>query len=64
MKFEKLEKLARELGYSLYRNKKEINWTSNDKKHSGTSFSVAEAYEDLKLDYQLRMKNEGLCAAS
>lgn len=58
MLMKKLKILARELGYSLERKNREVKWTkNNDKTRCGISTGVAEAYEDITLDYKQKLKS-------
>lgn len=57
MLMKKLETLARETGYILERKGREVTWTRNDDKEiQGKSSCVADAYNDIKEDYELRLK--------
>ena len=55
--FKKLEQLARELGYSLDRRRREIKWICNQTpERNGVSFSVSDAADDIRLDHQCRLE--------
>jgi hypothetical protein len=57
MLIQKLEKLARETGYTLEREGRKVKWRRNDNKNvNGISDSISEAYEDISLDYQHQLK--------
>lgn len=57
MLIQKLEKLARETGYTLEREGRKVKWRRNDNKNvNGISDSISDAYEDISLDYHERLR--------
>lgn len=58
MRFNKLEFFARERGYLIERKGREIHWIRNDDRTvRGVSVGVSDAYEEISLDHQERLKN-------
>lgn len=55
--FKQLEQLARELGYSINRDKREIRWSCNQTpQRNGISFSIQDAVVEIKMDHQYRLE--------